>query len=112
MRSEIFAVLGMVVGCDAGGLLGADDPTAVLQQPLNSPIRQDTCPLAPDADPSKLVDVMATGFSPAMSKLTFTIVHDDQSTGDQRREAVISRTAELLGCIQLAGGDPPASHAN
>jgi hypothetical protein len=112
MRSKIFAVLALAaLGCDPNQL-AAVNLTAVLQQKLNSPIRQDSCPLPPTADPSKLVDVMGAGFSPLLSKLSFTIVHDDQSSGDQRREAVISNTAALLGCIQLAGGDRPTSHAN
>jgi hypothetical protein len=85
------------------------DPVAVLSQDLTAPSTRAICPLPPTADPTNLTDVMETGFSPLMGKISFVIHHDRNSSRDDKRASLADSTAKLLGCIQLAAGNVPSS---
>jgi hypothetical protein len=88
------------------------DPTAVLNHELAPPSTREICPLPPTADPTSLTDVMETGFSPLMGKISFTIHHDRNSSREDKRTALADSAAKLLGCIQLAAGNVPASQGD
>jgi hypothetical protein len=86
------------------------DSTRILSHDLAAPATREICPLPPTADPTNLTDVMETGFSPLMGKISFTIHHDQSSSRDDKRATLTDATAKLLGCIQLAAGNIPDSN--
>jgi hypothetical protein len=105
----LLALVGAVVAW--ASIPAPTDPTTILSHELAAPSTRAICPMPPGADPTNLTDVMETGFSPLMGKISFTLHHDQRSSRDEKRAVLVDSTAKMLGCIQLAAGTAPSSQA-
>lgn len=88
------------------------DPLHEANRELIPPTVRERCPLPPDVDPTDVGEVMRAGFSPLMGRVMLAILRDTPSSPEERRDVVIENTARLLGCVQLAAGNLPSSHAD